>query len=338
MTSTLRYRFPSAFLLLACFAYAAVAADPAASAPATMPATSPALLHVTLLHVNDVHGQLEPKGFGPLSVGGYARLATLADQARAEKADATFLVHCGDEFSKGDALTRKTLGQANIAIMGEVGIDLWTPGNGDFYDGLPNLQKAIRAAKFPTLAANVLDDKTGKCIARESIILTAGKARIAFFGLCTVYDGDARRDGLRILDAIKTAKAIVPELRKQADVVVAVTHLGVDEDTKLAESVSGIDVILGGHSHTILLKGRRANDPDGREVLIAQAGCFLSHCGRVDLELVPRAEGGWKVARADARLIALMPSIPLDPKITACIARLHEAATQPSTHPVAAEK
>jgi len=71
-------------------------------------------------------------------------------------------------------------------------------------------------------------------------------------------------------------------------------------------------------------------------VLIAQAGCYLAYCGRVDLELSPRAGGGWDATRADAKLIALTQSIPLDPKVTALIARLHEAATQPSSRPVPA--
>lgn len=320
---------------LAALPMRAAAPSSAASRPARQPFAAAGSLHITLLHVNDAHGHLEPHSLAGLSIGGYARLATLVERVRAEKAAATWLVHCGDEFSKGDALTRKTLGQANIAIMNPLGFDLWVPGNGDFYDGLANLRKAMGAAKFPTLAANVVDKKTGQCIAKESVVLlTAGKVRVAFFGLCTVYDGDARRDGLELRDAIQTAKDLVPKLRRQADVVVAVTHLGVDKDEKLAAAVGGIDVILGGHSHTILPEGRRVKAPDGREVLIAQAGCFLSHCGRVELEVAPKPGGGWQVAKADAKLIGLIQTIPLDPTITALIARLHEAANQPASRPV----
>lgn len=294
------------------------------SAPADKP------IHLTILHINDPHGHLEPYTLAGRSVGGYARLSTLIQQTRAQTPDQpVFLVHAGDEFSKGDDLTTKTLGQANISVLNELGPSLWVPGNGEFYDGIANLSAAIRRANFPTLAANVLYKSTGKPIANEYVILQAGPVRVAFFGLCFVRPGKWA-DGLTLADPIETARQLVPKLRKQADLVVAVTHIGVDQDARLAQAVDGIDLIIGGHTHTTLDKGILVKNPSKREILITQAGGFLQQAGRIDLTLTPNPSGGYKLTSAQAKLIPLDDTIKLDPKITALIARLNQAASQPA--------
>jgi 5'-nucleotidase / UDP-sugar diphosphatase len=305
-------------------------AQPPATTTATSSAPADASLHVTILHINDPHGRLEPYTQANHSVGGYARLSSLVQQVRAEsRGQPVFLIHCGDEFSRGDELTRQTHGQANISVMNQLGFDLWVPGNGDFYDGMDNLNKAIHRANFPTLAANVLTKSTGKPIAREYVILKAGPVRVAVFGLCYVSEGKWA-EPLTLADPIETAKRLVPQLRKQADVVVAVTHRGLLEDTRLARAVEGIDLIVGGHSHSTLDKGTLVKNPAGQNVLIAQAGAYLDHCGRIDLTLTPIASGGYQLADAKAKLIALEDDVPMDPKITAIIARLAQAASRPS--------
>ena len=120
----------------------------------------------------------------------------------------------------------------------------------------------------------------------------------------------------------------MPLLRKKADVVVAVNHIGFFGDVRLAGSVGGIDVIIGGHSHTVLPKGRRAKAPDGRQTLIAQAGQFLRYLGRVDLKLERKGEG-WRIVASKATLIPLDAKVKLDPTVTALIARLARGKKSP---------
>lgn len=312
-------------------AWAQPPATTTATAPATTTATAPAdALHVTILHINDPHGRLEPYTQARHSVGGYARLSSVVQQVRDEsRGQPVLLLHCGDEFSRGDELTQQTHGQANISVMNQLGFDLWVPGNGDFYDGMDNLNKAIHRANFPTLAANVLTKSTGKPIAREYVILKTGPVRVAVFGLCYVSPGKWA-EPLTLADPIETAKRLVPQLRKQADVVVAMTHLGQDRDIQLAKAVEGIDLIVGGHTHSTLDNGTLVKNPAGQDVLIAQAGAYLDHCGRIDLTLTPVASGGYQLVDAKAKLIALEDDVPLDPKITAIIARLAQAASRPT--------
>jgi len=290
-------------------------------------------IDVTIFHVNDAHGHLEPQTESGRSVGGYARVSTVVKDARAsEKAARIFLVHAGDEFSRGDDLTRRTLGAANVAVMNLLGFDAWTPGNGDFYDGAKELRARIGEAKFPALAANVKFKERGDPVGKPYVIERAGPVRIAMLGLCFVQPQDISYEEYQVAGVLDTAKQLVPELRKQADVVVAVAHLGVVAEQRLAEMVAGIDVVIGAHTHLLLRKGNRTKGPDGRDVLLTQAGEHLQFLGRIDLHMA-KADGGYRIAKSEARLIAMDEKVKLDPAVTAVIAKLAEASSTPPEAP-----
>ena len=312
------FRFLAALALMVCGSGVLVAG----------PGSMPAQVDITILHVNDVHGQISGSG----SVRGYARLATAVEQVRAQsKAAGVLLLHGGDELSRGDALTRGTLGAANIQILNHLRFDAWTPGNGDFYDGTDNLNALIRRASFPTLCANVKVAATGKCLGKEYILKQVGPARVAIFGLCYVRMPKVLNPTLEVADATETARKLVPELRKQADLVVLLSHLGIDDDVKLAGAVDGIDVIVGAHSHTCLPAGKRVAGHDGKEVLIAQADEHLNYLGQVELTMERQGQG-YRLKCSTAKLLPLDAAVPQDPAVKAVIARLAEkASTQPAT-------
>jgi 2',3'-cyclic-nucleotide 2'-phosphodiesterase (5'-nucleotidase family) len=212
--------------------------------------------------------------------------------------------------------------------MNHLKFDLWTPGNGDFYGGLGALRKRISEASFPVLTANVTLGETGQPLGRPYVIDRAGPVRIAFFGLCFVRSEAREAGAANVTDPIITARELAPQLRRQAEVVVAVTHVGLLEDFRLASSVGGIDVILGGHSHVALKSGYRTKGPDGREVLICQAGDNYRFLGQVDLSLEPQ-DGGYRIAKAEAQLIPIEAPIRLDPTVTATMARLSAVISKP---------
>jgi 2',3'-cyclic-nucleotide 2'-phosphodiesterase (5'-nucleotidase family) len=307
---------------------AAPASPPVSAAPAS--GDGNAGLVLTVLHVNDIHGQTEPHLSGGKNIGGYSRLSTLVGGVRASRdANLVLLLHAGDEFSKSDQLTRKTLGAANVQLWNYLRFDAWTPGNGDYYDGIGVLRKRISEANFPALAANVTVKGDGNCLAHPYVIKQMGPIKVAIFGLCTVYKNDQLACGLEANDPIETAARIVPELRKQADVVIALTHLGYLEDVKLAESVAGIDLIVGGHSHTVLNEGQSVPGPGDKQVLIVQTGWQLEYMGCVELKMKPAA-GRWSVASAQAKLVHVDAGVPEDASVKALIARLSEAASKPA--------
>lgn len=299
----------------------------------TLSARAAETAHLVLLHVNDIHGQTQGITVNGKPVGGYARLSTLVQKIRKEEGpDHVLLIHAGDEFSRGDDLTMQSNGAANIALMNQVGFSLMTPGNGEFYGGAANLQKRISEAQFPVLAANVSYRLGGKSFSRNTFATTLQGVRLGFMGLCFLHQEHPSAFVLSVADPVDTARKLAPELRKEADLVIAVDHLGLDADRQLAASVNGIDLIIGGHSHTVLPKGYQVPNPNGQQVLIVQAGDQLRYLGRVDLQLTREdATAPWKLQSAKAQLIPLDSQIPQDPAIKATIARLSESLRVPTT-------
>ena len=318
---------PAALLVAALAWLPAVAGEPPAAGAAAE------TVDVTILHINDPHGHLEPYMEDGKSVGGYARLSTLVDEIRkSSRAARVFLVHAGDEFSRGDDLTRATLGAANLDILNLLKFDLWVPGNGDYYDGADNLRARIRQARFPVLAANVKFKPSGDPVGKPYVIEKAGPVRMAFFGICWLKPQHDSFNSFQVADQTATARLLVPELRKQADVVVGVMHYGAPLEKRLAETVGGIDVLLGAHTHTVLPTGVRVKGLDGRETLICQGGLNMHYLGRLDLKL-KRLGAAWQIESASDVLIPIDDKVKLDPAVTARIAKL--AAEAPPLPPEA---
>lgn len=313
----------------------------AQSQPAGPPASAPAGgdVELTFLHVNDVHGTTQGMTLGSEAVGGYARLKTAVEEVRAASRSArVFLCHCGDEFSRGDELTVATRGAANIALMNHLAFDFFTPGNGDHYDwaagdgrvdGIKNLQSRIGEGAFTTLASNVTFGAGGKATGETSAIVQAGPVKVAFLGLCFVRMANGAK-ALKLEAPTQTAERLVPALRRQADVVVAMTHIGHGQDRELASAVAGIDLVLGGHSHTTLPNGARVRGPDKKETLICQAGDQLRFLGQVKLTLKKGPDGRYAIASSIAELIPLDMKVRQDPKVKALIAKL---AAKPVSRP-----
>lgn len=287
---------------------------------------------ILLLHINDSHGQTQQDPNFKKPMGGYARLITKVDEIRAAQGDRMILVDCGDVFSRGDEVTVATRGRANLELMNLAGVQIWTPGNGDFYDGYETLKGRMKDGRFDTLAANVFSRSDGRCIAKPYVIRPVGPVKVAFLGLCFIRTQLPSCWGYDLKDPIETARALVPELRKQADVVVAVTHIGIDEDRKLAAVVEGIDVILGAHSHSTLKELVMVRSPDGRKTAIAQAGDHLRYLGQVAVTVRRDSQGRWQVVSTAGKLLPLDETVPQDACVKALIARLVGAA-RPATKP-----
>ena len=314
-------------LLAVLFACSLATAADSAPAPQAQPAAAGESVDLTFLHINDPHGHTGPyKTEDGRDVGGYARLATLIEGARqTTKAARVFLVHAGDEFSRGDALTESTHGAANVAIMNQLGFDVWTLGNGEFYTGWPVLKARIGEFKGAALAANVTVHDTKEPVGKPYVILQAGPVKVAFFGLCWLQPMDASYFTFRVADAQETAAQLVPELRKQADVIVGVTHHGSWLDKRIGGAVEGIDLMIGAHTHQVLEKGEHAKSPSGRDVLVVQAGCYMEYLGRVDLRVV-KTDGVWRVSQSSAMLVPIDAKVKPDAATAAFIAKLSQAS------------
>lgn len=262
---------------------------------------------VQILHFNDFHAQIEPfkKHYkDKTKVGGIAHLVTKIKELKNSK---TLVLLAGDAF-QGTPFSTVFKGEATFrALNGH--IDAMILGNHEFDYGQDNLLKRINAAKFPVINANVFT-ADGKPFTEKSYILKQiGKAKIGVFGLLTketaVTTHPKNVKGVVFKNEIPRAKEMVKELRaKGATVIIALTHMGFEDDKKLAKEVSGIDLIVGGHSHTVLEKGYKVNS-----TLIAQAGSSGAYLGKIDLQINPKSG---KLVSADAALIPVSPAIKAD--------------------------
>jgi 5'-nucleotidase/UDP-sugar diphosphatase len=259
---------------------------PAAEATAAVPITPTASTEtIVILHTNDFHGAVEPAVQGDTQSGGLVNLAGLIDQVRAENPGRTLVLDAGDCF-QGTYVSNSTQGEVVMAAMNAVGYDAWTLGNHEFDWGQEVLQARIVQAQFPALAANLIDENSGEVWdgAKPFVIVEAGAARVAILGLAypdtPAITKPQNVAGLDFQQAAGTVRRYLPDLEEQADLIVVLSHLGLDGDQALARAVDGIDVIVGGHSHIFLESPREVNG-----TLIVQAGAKGQVLGRLELTL-----------------------------------------------------
>ena len=308
---------------------AASVALSAFAAGAQPPAASPQdLRHVTLLHLADSHAQLEthpefmPGEDPPYpAMGGYARLKTAIDRARASGPAATFAIDGGDTF-QGSAPAAWSDGEAVVAPLNGLGLDVCVPGNWEVVYGPAQFKKLMGELKCRVLAYNFHDVATGNRLFPPAAILERGGVKVAFVGV-TDPTTTLRQppSEVRGLDSTRMAglRAFVQELktREHPDLVVMANHAGLTVSRQLAREIPEFDVILSGHTH------ERTYQPifEGK-VLIVEPGSMGSFLGRLDLTLGP--QGGIESHRF--QLIPVRASdFPEDPAEQ----RIVEAAVAP---------
>ncbi len=255
---------------------------------------------VTLLHTNDTHSRLVPFENGKLAgQGGIARRASLIRQIRREQPH-TLVLDAGDIF-QGTPYYNVFGGRAEFETMTAAGYDLATLGNHDFDRGVDGLLEALPAAGFTFVNSNfdidvpVLRDAVKPYAIRE----VAGR-RIGFFGLGVKFEllvAAAFHKGVRYREPVAVARQMVERLRRglACDAVILISHLGYfgfesePGDIDLATAVPGIDVIVGGHTHTFLDVAHVVTQKDGTQTSIVQVGSSGTHLGRVDLHFGPQS-------------------------------------------------
>lgn len=201
---------------------------------------------LSFLHVNDVY-ELQPRN----GLGGVAYLSTILKEYREKDPEAMFTF--GGDLLSPSLLSALVQGQQMIEAMNGLGLDLAVPGNHEFDFGPDNMIKQIGQSKAVWLAANMVSQK-GELVPgiKKHSIREVHGVKVGFFGLITrdTITSSKPGDDWVFLPYLETAKSEVNYLKSQgAEVIVALTHLSLAEDRKLAEDVAGIDLILGGHDH-----------------------------------------------------------------------------------------
>lgn len=241
---------------------------------------------VIILHTNDMHGSL----VGSSSVIGLDRVASLKIMENAILAD-------GGDATQGIALASLSQGADVIDIMNTVGYDAMAAGNHEFDYGLDRLAENRKLAAFPIISANTYYEGTplfagsynGGETNGENVIIDKNGIKIGIFALTTVNTATSTKPdgiiGVEFKDEVEIAKGQVAKLNEQgADVIIALTHMGVNPDSAkctsrdLAKAMAGtgLDAIIDGHSHTVV-------DEDDSGIVIGQTGAAGANVGRMKI-------------------------------------------------------
>ncbi len=276
-------------------------------------------LKLTILHMNDTHGHYLPRksGDGPDAVGGFARAATvIRDVAAASRKDGreVLLLHAGDILT-GTPFSMVWKGELGVNLLNALGFQAMTVGNHEFDYGKENLVRTIQRGLHGTLLSANIHDQQGNRLFRAHLQPDSKMTdvRVIVFGLTTdgtpvsTHPGNVR--GLEFEDPLSAAMRLLRDHR-QEDVIIALTHLGVQEDVALASGCPKIDVIVGGHSHTALHQPLKHGS-----TVIVQAGAYTQYVGRLDLDFV---DG--RIVSYHGDLTPLDAEVAEDPQVARMIA------------------
>jgi 5'-nucleotidase len=283
----------------------------------------PATVRVTLLQLNDVY-QISPVDKG--SNAGLARVATLRRKIMAESPNTLFLLG-GDTISPSVA-SSIFKGEQTIAAWNALGLDYAVLGNHEFDFGNDILLQRMKESKFVWLGSNVMDRDTGKPFNNMPpfVIREFGGVKIGLFGLLTTDTATSSKPGpnVRFVDPFLTARRVVKQLRARgARVIIALTHLAMSDDKKLARS-GLVDVILGGHEHE-LLQSHAGHAP------IFKWGSDARVLGRIDLHIY-RKTG--RLESLDWAGIPITAATPDDPVAAAVIAGYEQRVSAELDKPI----
>jgi len=241
---------------------------------------------LTLLHSNDLHGDFVSEQQGNRLVGGVSRLAGYVNQVRSEEENVVYCI-AGDMF-RGSVIDSEYQGVSTIEIMNMIAPDVITVGNHETDYGVAHLLFIEKCAKFPIINANLHIKTNNARLFKPCYILETGGLKILFIGILTdEVIAQTKQEALigsfvDIHEAVDEVGRICNTYRSlDVDLTVLLTHIGFEKDKKLAEELDptwGVDVIIGGHSHTLPEKPEVVNN-----VLIVQAGTGTDQIGRFDM-------------------------------------------------------
>lgn len=292
---------------------------------------------LTILHTNDIHARLaEFNAYGQTCTpdesakgecfGGYPRIAAAVEAAR-KKGGNTLLLDAGDQF-QGTLFYTALKGRPSREAMNLLRYNAMTLGNHEFDDGPAVLQETfLNGLNVSVLAAN-LDasrDPAIKAKIKPWMVMSVGGRKIGVAGIANEDTAQLANPGpdLVFSDAAEPLRQAVKDLGAQgADIVIALTHVGLDRDKELAAAVDGIDVIVGGHSHSLLSSTDPkaagpypvvTKSPSGKPVLIVQAEAWGKYLGELSVDFDAK---GVPLAWSGAPLL-LDASRPQDPAMLA---------------------
>ena len=308
-----------------------------------------------ILHVNDVHARYDQitatGGFctpedeaEKKCVGGAARLQTKLKELRGDNA---LFLDAGDQFQGTLFYTQYKHGAVQT-VLGMLNPDAQTLGNHEFDDGPAGLRPYLDAVSWPVLSANTDTSREPRLKDRYkpyTIVVKNGQ-RIGIVGLTTADTPITSSPGPTVAfrnEAQALTRAVAALKARGVDKIVALTHIGYSEDQALAAQVDGVDVYVGGHSHSFLETGNDkaagpyptvVKTPSGSPALVVQAGSYGTHLGLLDVTF----DAAGVVKAWEGKPVALSNDVTLDPAVADKVSQLNVPLAQLRRQPVGEAK
>ena len=246
---------------------------------------------LVILHTNDLHGHFLPERAGWIdgepTIGGFIAIDNYVSEIESRLGESNVLLFDGGDILTGTPLTdmvvRGSQGGAMLQFMEAVGYDAWVLGNHEFDKGFDNIARLVADSNIPVLSSNVQGtdgDSPAMVGLRPSVVLSAGELKVGVIGATTMGLGHLASaetmSNIILADISDTVAEEISRLDEETDLLVVLSHIGLESDQWLAENVTGIDLIVGGHSHTHLDEPLNVNG-----TWIVQAGSYGRSIGEL---------------------------------------------------------
>lgn len=293
-------------------------------------------LHI--VHINDLHSRIEPisRFDGTCSAddnaegkcfGGVARVATAINDLRGQLEGENLLVlDAGDQY-QGSLMYTTHKGDVAIEMMNAIGFDAMAVGNHEFDDGDAGLAKLASGVDFPVISGNIDVSQSNELagLVQNHIVVDVNGTQVGLISALASDTAETSSPSNAVIfsDEVESLQADVDALTADGvDIIIAMTHVGVNRDMAIAEAVDGIDAIVGGHSHTLMSnteEGAMAYPTMVGNVPVVQAYAYSKYVGHLTLVL----DDDGNVTSATGDTILLDASVAEDPAI---VARVQELA------------
>ena len=249
---------------------------------------------LTILHTNDTHSTILPLNPNLADTllanrGGYLRRIAMLKEERQKDPD--LLLFDSGDFSQGSAFYSLYQGDVEVGLMNQMKYDAVTIGNHEFDFGLENMTRIFKLAKFPIVCSNYdFADTELADIVKPYVVLKRKGVKIGVFALCPPLEGlvfTKNYGPLRFLDPVEVTNQMVDILRRQkkCDYVICISHLGWERseypDEQFLKQTRGVDLVLGGHTHTYFTELQYVKNADGIAVPVDQNGKHAAFVGKL---------------------------------------------------------
>lgn len=247
---------------------------------------------LVIIHVNDTHSHLDPERSGEeAGLGGIIERAAYIDSVRnAVGKDKVLLLHAGD-WDQGSPYYTIYGGDLEVSLLNALKYDCLTFGNHEFDNGVDDLGRRVKDIKCPVICANYDFSQfdMGRKGVKPYAVIRRGGLKIGLIGMLTditkvvSYETASRVPRAGEDPEVVNRWADFLRNEKKCDMVIVLSHIGYEEDLEMVKDIRGVDIIIGGHSHTFVKDLEYRTDLDGKQVPVIQDGCWGLNIGQINV-------------------------------------------------------